>query len=483
MKAGFAWTRDMPSGPGVGAWLGEAVSSALRKALMIMTDRVTRDYLEECQSPGSPLCDVVRQAVLPQRYLESCGTRMMSRPFFIEEREIRGSARDLAGIFDLLVSLPDRLFGGDMAKYCEHLGIGNRQAALMRRISADRPTLFGRSDLYHDGASLRMLEFNLGSSVGGFDHAQVPPALLAIPSFRAFAERHGLGYVHTGQQIARAIRAAAEPVTGGAEPVVALLEADGGLAQFMPLMRSFEETLRGCGVNIRLGELGQVEEKSGKLFLDGTPIDVVLRFFSAGQICADPRGEEMVEPVLRAHELGGTILLTTLDSELFSSKGCLALLSDPRWRAALSASESGLVDRFLPWTRNLADGPTDVNGEQTDLIEYCRASRERLLLKPHSEFSGHGIVPGWEAGDRDWKEALLSCRSRNYVVQERVIPRHEPVVDPDTGQVRDWVACWSIFMMPDGYAGSHIRAFPAGSTGVISRCSNAATRLTSVLHY
>lgn len=448
-----------------------------------MANDVTLAYLEECQQPGSKLRDVVRKATFPQRYSECCRTRMMSRPFFIAEQEIRGTAHDLTEIFDLLVTLPDRLFGGDITKYCEHLDIGSRQAALMRRISTGQPALFGRADLYHDGTCLRLLEFNLGSQVGGIDQAQVAPALLAVPSFRAFAERYSLGYMHTGQQIAKAIRAAAEPVTAGAEPAVALLEANGGLAQIMPLMRSFEETLRGCGIDVRLGELGQVDERGGKLFLDDVPIDVVLRYFSADQVCADPQGEEIVEPVLRAHDQGGTVMLTTLDSLLFSSKGCLTLLSDPRWRAALSADETELVDRILPWTRDLVDGLTDVNGQVVDLIEYCRASRERLLLKPLHASGGRGIVLGWNASDRDWKEALLSCRSRTYIVQERVIPRHEPVVDPDTGQMQDWAACWSIFVTPDGYAGSHIRALPAGNDGIISRCTNTMTRLTGVFHY
>lgn len=451
--------------------------------MMTMTIDVTRDYLDECQLPGSQLRDIVRKAEFPPRYSECCGTRMMPRPFFIAEQEIRGSANDLIEIFDLLVTLPDRLFGGDVAKYCEHLGIGTRQASLMRRIATGRPALFGRCDLYHNGASLRLLEFNIGSQVGGIDQSQVAPALLAVPSFLAFAEQHGLGYVHTGQQIARAIRVAAQPVTGGAEPVVALLEADGALAQIMPLMRSFEETLRGCGIDVRLGEVGQAHERGGKLFLDGVPIDVVLRYFSADQICADPRGEEVLEPVLRAHEQGGTVLLTTLDSLLFSSKGCLALLSDPRWRAALSADESWLVDRVLPWTRDLVDGRADVNGQTVDLLDYCRANRERLLLKPLHSSSGRGIVCGWNASDREWEEALLGCRSRNYVTQERVIPRRELAVDPDTGKMQEWAACWSIFVTPDGYAGSHIRALPAGNDSVISRCANVTTRLTGVFHY
>ena len=108
---------------------------------MTMTDDVTREYLAECQLPGSQLRDVVRKAEFPPRYSECCGTRMMPRPFFIAEQEIRGIAHDLIEIFDLLVTLPDRLFGGDVSEYCKHLGIGSRQAALMRRLATGRPTL------------------------------------------------------------------------------------------------------------------------------------------------------------------------------------------------------------------------------------------------------------------------------------------------------------------------------------------------------
>lgn len=449
-----------------------------------MTGEVTKDYLEECSSPDGELRDVVRQATFPRRYFECFGTRMLPRPFFISEAEIRGSADDLTRVFDILVSLPGRVFGGDMRRYCAHLGIGSREAALMQRISTGRPPLFGRSDLYHDGTSLRLLEFNVGSQLGGIDQAQVLPALLAVAPFRAFAERHGLGYVHTGQQIADAVRAAATSVSGDDGPTVALLEADDYLRKIMPLVLSFEEMLRGCGLDLRLGEIGQVREKGGKLYLDGWPVDVVLRYFSVNQICADPHGEEAVEPVLRAHEMGGTVMLTTLDSFLFSSKGCLSLLSDPAWHGVLSAEETALVDRFVPWTRNLVDGPTTVGGQAVDLIDHCRAEREHLLLKPSNDFGGRGIAVGWEMSEREWKEALESCQTRDYIVQERVVPRREPVIDPDTGELQEWVACWSTFLTPVGYAGSHIRALPAdGRYGIINREANAATRLTGVFHY
>jgi len=448
-----------------------------------VTDEVTTRYVDECLSPDSRLRGIVRQARFPPRYTECFGDRLMPRPFFISKTEIRSSADDLAAIFDMLVSLPRRLFDGDIRRYCSALGFDDRRAALMQRLDGGRPVMFGRSDLYHDGASLKLLEFNVGSQLGGIDQAQVLPPLLELEPFRAFAAEHALGYVHTGQQIARALRAAAEPVARGDEPVVALLEANGALGPLLPLMLSFQEMLRGCGLDVRLGEVGQVRNRGGKLYLDGTPVDVVLRYFSVNQICQDPLGEEALEPIVRAHEDGGTVLLTTLASFLFSSKACLALLSDPRWRGALSGAESARLDRVLPWTRNLECGPAEVAGVAVDLIDYCRDNRERLILKPCNDFGGRGIVVGWDATDREWAEALLAHCGKGYIVQERIRQRREPVVDPSTGMRHDWVAAWSVFLTPDGYAGSHVRALPAGHQGIIGRGANAATRVTGVFHY
>lgn len=449
-----------------------------------MTDHVTEQYIEECLSDGSRLRGIrdeaVRRGLIPPRYFDCFGDRMMPRPFFVTEAEIRQSADDLAAVFDLLVSLPDRLFGGDVAAYCDALGFDEAKQRLMCRHGAGRPPLFGRSDLYHDGGQLKILEFNVGSQLGGIDQSQVLPAYMEIEAFAEFAEAHRLGYVHTGERIAAAVRAAAEPVTGGAEPVVALVEANGYTERLALLLRSFEEMFLGQGLDIRLADVGRLREKGGKVWLDDTPIDLVLRYFSVNQLRRDPHGEDDAEAVFRAHEAGGTVMLTTMDSFLYANKGCLSLLSGPRWREAYTAEERELIDRVVPWTRDLEPGPTDVAGETVDLVDWCRANRERLIRKPRDDFGGHGIVTGWTVGDREWADALVEDYPGGFVVQERVVQRHEPVVDPESGRLEDWVVAWSAFLTPDGFAGSHVRALPADVPGIINRGANPATRLTGV---
>ncbi|GGK22123.1 hypothetical protein GCM10010124_13250 [Pilimelia terevasa] len=433
-----------------------------------MTDAVTAQFNAQCLGGDRGLLTAVTRAPYPPLFHASCGTRLLPRPFFVDEAQMRGFAADVRALFDLLVEVPQRLFGGDLGAYCDALGIPPAQAALMRRFGDAPPVPYGRADIYHDGTGFKLLEFNIGSELGGTDRAEIQRALLQVPEFADFAARHGLTYVHTGERVAAALRAAAAPVAGDAPPVVALLEADGGLSSYLHLVLSFQEMMRGLGIELLVGEVGQVSERGGRILLDGRPVDVVLRYFSTAQIARAPGAADAIAPILRAHEEGRVVLYTTFASSLYANKGCLALLSDDRGRAACTDAERELVDRVLPWTRALTAAQ----------VERCRAERDQLIVKPRADFAGTGIHAGWEYDDREWARILGECADAGFVVQRRVVPRREPVVDPDTGEVADWKAAWDVFLTPDGYAGSHIRALPYGDGAVVGMGANPACRTT-----
>ncbi len=442
-----------------------------------MTDRVSERYVQECLAGGG-LRTAMLDAELPPALFSSAGQRLLDRPLFAGGAEMQAFADDVIGLFELITSLPERLFDGDLDRYCAALRIDGRKAALMRRLGGGKPPLYGRADMYHDGTSFKLLEFNIASELGGVDRAgEIPRALLEVDAFAAFAREHRLGYTHTGRQVAQALRAAGAGISSGREPVVALLEGPGGMARYGGYWLAVQELMRGLGLDMYVGEVGEVYRRGGKLCLGGAPVDVILRCFSVDEICATPAGEELVEPIFRAHEEGSVVLWTPMESSLFGNKGCLALLSDRRWRATFSRDELALIDRVLPWTRALDGEPAP--GDQ-DLVEYCRERREELILKPNAEYGGTGIVAGWETTDQDWWRALKDGCSGGYVVQRRVVPRLEPVVDATTGRLEDWQAAWGMFVTPDGYAGAYARALPAGESAVIGIGANAKTRTAGV---
>jgi hypothetical protein len=158
----------------------------------------------------------------------------------------------------------------------------------------------------------------------------------------------------------------------------------------------------------------------------------------------------------------------------------MALLSDPRHAAGFTAEERRVIDRALPWTRSF-QGPATL--EAVGLLDDLTDRRETLILKPNNLFGGHGVVAGWESSPDEWRTALTQGAATGCIVQERVVPRTEFMVDPVTGEEEPWQTLWGVFYQPDGYAGAQARVIPAGSSEVIGHRCIDKVHTGSVLTY
>lgn len=455
-------------------------------------DPVTAAYLAEAAVPGSPLPTVIGEVRLPPALMAVTGGRLLPRPLFVAEDRLERCAADVRRLFELLTTLPQRMFDGDLHRYCAALGIGGRKERLLTRGDGTPPPLYGRADLAFDGEQFRLLEFNVGSEIGGIDRSGAIPALLAgAAGLRAFTAEHRLAYHDTGRLVAEALRAAARPVAPQGAPVVALLEGPGGLARFGPGWQALAQLMRGLGLDFLVSEVNALRRRGDRLAVDGRTVDLVLRCFTVEEVLAHSDGEAMLEPLLRAHDAGTTVLWTPLESQLFDSKGCLALLWKLRRQGGLAAQDAALVDRLLPDTRALPRGfdrdgraaRAAAAGPPPDLLEYCMEYRQELILKPFSESGGEGIVAGWEVDEARWRRALADTGGEGAVVQRRAATADEPVVDPLTGVVRNWHAVWGLFMTPAGHAGCYGRAVPRAAGSVIGMAANAAACTAGVFTY
>lgn len=448
-----------------------------------MSDTVHR-YLAACAAEGSPLRHLTRDAVLPEVFDESYRKVMLARPVIVGKPEITEFGEDLRSVFRILTSLPERVFGGDLDRYCAAIGLDEELAAVMR-IGADAagtPELYARADAYHDGHAFRLLEFNVGSELGGVDYSQINRAFLGVDAFRAFAEENGLGFDDTMDHLVAGIRRAAAQVTSR-EPVVALIEGPGALRDHEGVFTAIREAIRDHGIELLLGEIQDLRLREGKLTLRGTSLDVVLRYFSTGQIAADADATEAYEMVMKSHADARTAVFTPLDSALFTSKASLGLLHERRVRETLTDAELRTVDRVVPRTWTIGSARADHGAAALAEFDagraYAAAHRESLVLKPGMGYSADGVVIGHELSDAAWHKALEQTRFRDYVAQEIVVPAGEPVLDPDSGRVQDWSLNWGIFASETGYAGAFVRALKPQDGSVIS-FGNPGTRAACV---
>jgi hypothetical protein len=441
---------------------------------------LTAAYVEECQAGNSRLGGVMRSVRerLNEPMRVSVGNRLLRRPLFADRRELDAFAADATAIFDLIVSLPERLFGDDLFAYCAAIQMPfDLVPVALRGYSRGTEPMYGRADMYHDGTRFQLLEFNITSMLGGVDRGGEIPRLVAeTEAFRRFIGDRHVGFVHPAQRLAATLRKLAAPLADGRDPAIAMLQlrrlpphSDDYLGRL-----SLRQLLRGFGINARLGFLDEVEERNGRLYLADGPIDVVLRLFACYEMLAEPGGRQLAEPVFRAVEQGGVVLWTPLTSMLFMNKRCLALLSEPRYHERFSAQELAVIDRVVPWTRCL-----DASTEPARLAQWQR-DKDNLVIKPGSSHSGEGFVAGWLSTEQEWARALASAAKVGAVVQRRLVPHKEPVVSPDSGEPEHWHAAWGMFLTPAGYAGTYIRSLPADAGPVIAFNADQGTRVGGV---
>ena len=433
-------------------------------------NQVTDDYLADVAARGED-AGALRAAALAAADLgpTSYAGRCLSRPVFLDRAERDRLEADLRLLHTALTALPDRLFGGDLGGFARAAGMTEAQVTAILRGRGSAPTRLTRADLYHDGDAFRLMELNIGSTVGGLDNAVLNKATLSHPPFADFAAEHKLGYPDTMAELADMLTA--EYATdSGRRPLFAAADWPASFATLEPQLRASAAVLGELGVEIIPCHLGQLEIGGGEVRLGGRHVDVVYRVFMIEDLL-DPGAPELVDPVLRAVERGEVGMFAPMDAELYGSKAALAMLSDEANRDRFDAAELASLDRLLPWTRMVRDEPVTVAGEQVALPDFAAERREELVLKPTLMHGGLGVVLGWRVEPDEWTAAVRAATDGPYVLQRRIRAVPEPF--PAPGGPEQQLVNWMIFSVSRGFGGALVRASTDLSGSVLNSAGGA----------
>jgi glutathione synthase/RimK-type ligase-like ATP-grasp enzyme len=122
-----------------------------------------------------------------------------------------------------------------------------------------------------------------------------------------------------------------------------------------------------------------------------------------------------------------------------SNKKILAVLQDERFEHLLKRGEAETIRTTLPWTRILRPGRTTYGPWRFELLSFVCENRERLVLKPASDYGGRGVLLGRETDQDSWEAAVEEhADSSDHIVQEYVpIPEEMfPAIEDGHVQMR-----------------------------------------------
>jgi len=447
-------------------------------------DELTAAYLDLVRRTGDKPSELLGPVFEVKELEAFFKGRYLPRPMFLTAPEHSQLTQDLVNLRSALVSLPDLLFGGDMAAFARAVGMTPAQAEMAARGRGREVTRFARADLLAVPGGFKIIEFNMGSALGGVDIAELAKAMVKHPTLAGFAAEHGLEYTDTRVEALETMFAETG-VDRDADPFIAIVDSINSFADLGEYLQRAAETWgERYGIRAGAGHLGELEYRDGAVWLHGQRVDAIWRTFIMEDVIKSPADAEAMAPLMNAADRGEVPIFTPLDAEAFGSKNALAMVADGANRALFTPEEQASLDRLLPWTRILREGEATLeSGETMDLVEYTLKNRAELVLKPTLMHGGIGVILGSDphVTQNYWEEQVRASLDGTFVVQRRVRP--EPDYFPtEDGGLAPYTVMWGAFTTAHGYGGMFGRATPASedTTGVIAMATGALA--VSCLH-
>jgi glutathionylspermidine synthase len=380
-------------------------------------------------------------------------------PHFVSPGQLRRVRRAVACLSLVLDRFCDAYAEDELLR--EELALPAREDALIRLDPGySRPLRICRLDAFLQGYDVKFLEFNADSPAGiGYTdvlHAGLTQAI-ELPRVSAEFETSYTPMlpvlIDTLLGAYRELRS--ERTELPEAPRLALVDVEGSPS--VPEFRIVCAAARAAGLEALHGTLDEVEYDGSLLRVQGEPVQLVYRR-ALLEDC--PEGD-----LVAAARDRRAAVVNPFRARVANNKKLFALLSDPRFAHLVEEKERRVIEETIPWTRVLRDGRAHYGDWVVELPPFVSDNRERLVLKPASDYGGHGVSLGMETEQAHWDRLIEDhVEEGDYVVQEYVPVPEEMFPTVEDGHVQMRLKRFNI--NPFGIGGHY--------AGMITRISDQA---------
>jgi glutathionylspermidine synthase len=380
-------------------------------------------------------------------------------PHFVSPGQVRRIRHAVASLSNVLDRFCDAYAEDERLR--EELAVPPREDALIRLDPGySRPLRICRLDAFLQGYDVKFLEFNADSPAGiGYTDVLHEGLTQAIDLPRVNAEFE-TAYTPMLPVLVNTLLEAYRELRGERPdlpetPRLALVDVEGSPS--VPEFRIVCAAAQRAGLEALHGTLGEVEYDGSLLRLRGEPVHVVYRR-ALLEDC--PEGD-----LVAAARDRSAAIVNPFRARVANNKKLFALLQDSRFAHLVEEKERRVIDETIPWTRVLRDGRANYGEWVVDLLPFVSDNRERLVLKPASDYGGHGVSLGMETEQAVWDRLIEDhVEEGDFVVQEYVPVPEEMFPTVEDGHVQMRLKRFNI--NPFGIGGRY--------AGMITRISDRA---------
>ncbi|MBS1792520.1 MAG: circularly permuted type 2 ATP-grasp protein [Acidobacteria bacterium] len=276
-----------------------------------------------------------------------------------------------------------------------------------------------RLDSFLTDNAYSYVELN-GESPAGIAYADsATDIFLELPVMKKFAERYEVRRLEGRSKLLDVLLRAYEEYLGRKpeqRPVIAIVDLrDLPTQQEFELFRDFFEA-NGCTALITSPD--ELEFDGERLYTKGVAIDIVYKRLLVNEYLPIM---EKYPALVDAYRAGAVCMVNSFRSKLIHKKAVFAVLTNEKYAHLFNDEELRAIHAHIPWTRKFREEKTVNHGAEIDLVDWTRANKSKLVLKPNDDYGGHGIYIGWVSTEAEWEEAMkVALVDGDYLVQERV---------------------------------------------------------------
>jgi hypothetical protein len=340
------------------------------------------------------------------------------RPHFVTETDFARIVQVCETVWSAIQKVKDAAI--DDPSIVDDLGVTEVERELISidpGYRAVSPT--ARLDSFLTDAAYSFVELN-GESPAGIAYVDAAYDIFSrLPVMKRFGETYNVRPLYGRRFMLEVLLDSYEEFLGrkpDTVPQIAIVDLKG-----MPTQKEFElfkDFFEKEGYPSIICSPDEVEFDNGRLHAGDFRIDIVYKRLLVNEYLPIVREQPAL---LDAYRAGAICMVNSFRSKLIHKKALFAVLTDQRRAGLFSEAEREAIGKHVPWTRLVRAEKSDYFGKEIDLIEYIRANRNKLVLKPNDDYGGHGITIGWNSEEGDWHAALQNALvNGDYLAQERV---------------------------------------------------------------
>lgn len=353
------------------------------------------------------------------------------RPHFVLESDWKRITAICEVIFSALQKVKDAAVEND--ELLNELGITEIERELVKidqKYKQISPTARLDSFLTEDAYSY--VELN-GESPAGIAFADSASKIfLNLPIVKKFGEKYEFRTLEGSSKMLTTLLRAYEEFFGkkpDKTPTIAIIDL-----KDLPTVKEFElfrDYFISEGYPSFICSPEDVEFSDGKLRCGDREIDIIYKRLLINEYLPIM---EKYPAILEAYRAGAVCMVNSFQCKLIHKKAIFAVLTNEKYSHLFTEEELEKIKAHVPWTRKFRDETTINKDETIDLVEWTRANKSKLVLKPNDDYGGHGIYIGWVSDEKTWSDAIeAALKDGDYLVQERVKTSKEvfPMLEGD----------------------------------------------------